>query len=405
MKKQFILSGLAITAALSASAQIADMPSFESERPCTLEVTPSYLAGGIPFITFQENGDFIVYDEAFNLERRFAWQSERIKRTTTRYNAVPTFDIASTHMEGPLADGTKFTQATALELISNWGMQVAKVEEGSDETRFITGYYCDWQYGENIVERYFSLKSSGELYNCVIEYGEQTGYSDIWVKADNENDETDTSTPVYIHYFNTERGVDDYYVTLTKSLFNDDDSYEYLMPVYTKTKKEYFYYDSQFENQPSLKHVVEGDILTACKLINNEGRVLQTIDLSFYEYTDLPFIYIYVIGEYTYIEFYNKLFRIDKASSSLAEVNMPSGIKVSPRVTPRSTPVNVTLGESGTERTVTVAGSNGMTYTTIRVAPGANSATIDTSRMPAGMYVVTVSENGRNTENCKIVVR
>lgn len=361
-----------------------------------MNVTPSYLAAdNIPFITLYDNGDYLIYDEEFNLTKRFGWPVQRVQYTTTQFIAVPNFKLEGNYEEGPLCDGTIFTIDSAKEWIGYW----RKIENHGDETWFINEYYREGEYGENIISHYYCLKPNGMLYSCGFSYGNIIGYTDTWVKDGQEQKSDYYSYPCDLYIEDPEKGFDGT-LEVTQTLFNNDDSYEYIMPVFTKGKKEEIYNDREF-NQPSNKYVTEGDILSGYMIMTDEGRVLQTISATGNEFG----LRVYIIGKYTYIELGDKFYRINKGSSSLTAVNLPAGVKVSPSVVQRSTPINVTAGDSNAERTIKVISTSGMVMTSTVLPSGSNSTTIDTSRFPAGMYVVVVNDGKKNVENCKIIVR
>ncbi|MDE7444086.1 MAG: T9SS type A sorting domain-containing protein [Muribaculaceae bacterium] len=95
-----------------------------------------------------------------------------------------------------------------------------------------------------------------------------------------------------------------------------------------------------------------------------------------------------------------------QASGAMQLVAELSGVAVNPRVARRSEPINVTFNTDGiASRKVIVTSVNGTVVMSKNVAQGETSVSIDTSRLSHGMYVVSVIENGKKSEHCKVVIR
>lgn len=403
MNKKLLLSGAAILAASTAIAQISDTPSFESEEACTLSVVPAEIcAGNLPQVVIVNEGEITVLDNNFKEINRFSFDVQTGKQTNTFFTAIPILEV-SYQNEEQIAAGTTFTFSTALTYLQeNFGGISFKTEEHGSETWFIEYYWNDWQYGENFPQTFIILKSDGSLYRVVREYnGTPTGYTDTWIEEPNSTPETNDFTYgvsknyLYINGFEVYSGI-----TVSQKLFNDDDNYEYLVPVLTSGTRENFWgdcIDGKYQN----KTVITGDFVTGVKLMNDKGAVLQTFD------ADGSYSNAYILGDNKYIAFDDKYYyRISgNGTGALTEVALPAGVKISPRVAQRSTPIDITVGDDTTTRTVKVIGTNGMVMMTTEIPAGITSTSINTSRLPAGMYVVTVDDGSNNVENCKIVIR
>lgn len=404
MNKKLLLSGAALLAASTAIAQISDTPVFDSdksERSCTLEIAPPEIcAGNMSQIVFTtDNDEVVVLDENFKEIKRFSFGRQEGKSTRTEYIAVPVLEI-NDQSEYPIAEGTKFTVSTALSYIQeNFTSSIRKVEEHGTETWFVTDYYQDWRYGENIPSSYYILKSDGSLLGVHVNHGNIIGYTDNWVQEYEPRTE-EFSYGLSDTYLNIDgRDIDDS-LSATQKLYNDDDAYEYFVPILSYTTEEH-YNGSCIDGMYERKTIYEGDAITGVKLMNDRGETLQTLDA--------PYLGIdaYIIGGNKYCSTEGKkYYRIGKSgSSALAEISLPSGVSISPRVAQRSTPIDITVGDAATTRTIKVIGTNGMVMTTTEIPAGSTSTTINTSRFPAGMYVVVVNDGDKMVENSKIIIR
>lgn len=395
--KKLLLSGAAMLAASTVVAQVSDTPVFEYEEPCTLDVAPPEICdGNLPQIVYTNENEIVVLDDNFKEIKRFSFETQEVKQVRTEYRALPIF--ATDKQEDPVAEGTKFTVGTALSYIQEHFSGNIKVEEHGTETWFVYEYYDSWRYEENFPQYYYSLKSDGSLWDTRIWYGEITGYSDKWIQYHEAISEY-TSYPGNT-YLNINGREIDGSLTATQKLFNDDDAYEYIVPIFTYKTAEY-YEGACINGMYEYKTAEVGDFVTGFKLMNDKGETLQTFNSSWHR------MYAFILGENIYFTPDNgKYYRVNKSgSSTLAEVSMPSGVSISPRVAQNSTPVNITATESDSDRTIKVISANGSIMTTTKIPAGSTSATINTSRFRSGTYIVLVSEGDKMVENCKIIIR
>ncbi len=396
--KKLLLSGAAMLAASTVVAQVSDTPVFEYEEPCTLDVAPPEICdGNLPQIVYTSENEIIVLDDNFKEIKRFSFETQEVKRVRTDYRALPIF--ATDKEEDPVAEGTKFTVGTALSYIQENLNYNVKVEEHGTETWFVSEYYDSWAYEENFPRVYFSLKSDGSLWHTYILYKEITAYSDKWIQIHEPTVYEYTSYPGNT-YLNINGREIDGSLTATQKLFNDDDAYEYIVPIFTYKTIEYNE-GACINGMYEYKTAEVGDFVTGFKIMNDKGETLQTFNSSWHR------MYAFILGENIYFTpDSEKYYRVNKSgSSTLAEVSMPSGVSISPRVAQNSTPVNITATESDSDRTIKVISANGSIMTTTKIPAGSTSATINTSRFRSGTYIVLVSEGDKMVENCKIIIR
>lgn len=103
---------------------------------------------------------------------------------------------------------------------------------------------------------------------------------------------------------------------------------------------------------------------------------------------------------------YQIIYKINNNSTSILTQVAVQKTKVSPTIANRDTDITVDLGtENNGSCKINVVGMNGSIYQTIKVEPNQTQATIKTATLPQGVYVVSVDENGKKHENCKIVIR
>lgn len=203
-----------------------------------------------------------------------------------------------------------------------------------------------------------------------------------------------TGAREYVSIYDMDNDVVHGDVNLTQNFFNSDDLYEY---------------------------VVQDE--TAFKVMSQDGTQVLSIPcpagIGQMEYSYLAVMdekhYVVIIGRGSVnnssqpipmTQHYTFFYQIDPNSATIRQVNMPIKVRVMPTVVPRSTPITVTLdGNDKSTHTVNVTATNGVNTMNIPMLPGNTSATIDTSRLSKGIYVVSVTDGEKTADSCKIVIR
>ena len=218
----------------------------------------------------------------------------------------------------------------------------------------------------------------------------------------------------------------DRYLRVTQTLFNDDDKYEYLRPVYSDGLSSIHMFNSWVsidDTEFYLPYIVKeyGGRCSGFQVVNEDGSVLQTVnfDGSFVgggspEDTDL----IRIHGK-LYLVFYGDVldeanntmneatlvYALDRKSNQIKKVGEHIGnVNVYPRVADRSDQITVELNDNGDIREIQVVNANGQTEVRIPVKEGQKSITIPANQLGRGMNVVNaVGRKGHQSH--KVVVR
>lgn len=211
------------------------------------------------------------------------------------------------------------------------------------------------------------------------------------------------------------------YFYITQTLFNDDEEYEYLQPIYE-------YSQSKEERDQ------DGDVaidyietwytpqLVGFKIMTVTGTELQRIDFDTHDgldYYNESLEIIKINGKYYLcVDAYSKttqdddysqylfFYRINRETSSVQKVGAPiKGMSVRPRMQDRGGSFTVELdGDSNVERNVVVVNSAGQTVWEKKVPAGQKTVNISASRLSQGLNVVTV-RGGKQPESCKVIVK
>jgi hypothetical protein len=102
-----------------------------------------------------------------------------------------------------------------------------------------------------------------------------------------------------------------------------------------------------------------------------------------------------------------RFYRIDKSSAGAPElIREENRISATPNPASKGTPVVMTLTTDNSKtRNVIVNSLGGRQVFCQSVAPGVSKVSIPTENLSSGMYLFTVTEEGRKIETCKIIIK
>ena len=204
-----------------------------------------------------------------------------------------------------------------------------------------------------------------------------------------------------------------YCVPATQDLFNDDAAYEYIVA-------------TSIDNS--------GYACKGFSIVQDDGKVLLSMQLGENEFfptkypTDLIdksdievlcvngnyFLCVNVkiesLGETSgeYREFQIKRiysFERGKLSTSIKKVCDIPQMKVTPTLPKMNETIKVDLTDLKSPSKLSVIDSNGKVCFTQSIKAGQESMEISTSGMPAGMYIIRVTDGNKEVDNCRIIIR
>ena len=281
-------------------------------------------------------------------------------------------------------------------------------------TYFITRYFShDGISEKNYPERYYYLKDK-MLYSVSVYY--EVRYTGEWTSEEtNVYYTSDSEIEDHVDYINadSESPTSDFSTILTQTLFNDDDKYEFFVTK-RKVKKEETTNESDYDGDGINDHKETrySAKITAVEIVSEDGSVLNSIpiegdyfdDLSIYTFNGENYLALFTYGS----EYYIQLYRIDKgSSSSLQKVAMPAGMKMFPTIARPSDEITIEFEASANNavRTLSVTDAAGRTVEQRTVAPDATRTAVSARRLHAGTYIFTLTENGKQVDNGKIIVK
>lgn len=208
----------------------------------------------------------------------------------------------------------------------------------------------------------------------------------------------------------------------TQTLFNNDEKWEFLRPIYTEAIRNTIEADRDHDGEVDYKEIRYGNKLKAYEIVSEDGNVLSSFLVPEGHYYE-PIIIkwdgetyfgisvekkIDEDGDYYYnYETFTVVYSIDKNASSVKKIAETPAMRVSPALAERNSIVNVTIdaetAKNGGELIIT--DSNGRTVGRSHVEAGQTSVSVTTDRMASGVYNITLTEKGQKMENARIIVK
>ena len=208
-------------------------------------------------------------------------------------------------------------------------------------------------------------------------------------------------------------GYESFKMPVTQTLFNNDEEYEYIQPIYEYREEKY---ENDRDDDGGIDYIMMDYLpsLVGFKIMTVTGEELQRVDLDTrFEYYGMSYIlkingkyYLALEGVFVDSECYTYIYKINRETSSIQQVGAPiKGMSVSPRTQGRGGSFTVELdGESNAEREVFVTDAAGRTVWRQTVPAGQKTVRISASRLGRGLNVVTV-RGGKQGESCKVIVK
>lgn len=212
------------------------------------------------------------------------------------------------------------------------------------------------------------------------------------------------------------------YFLITQNLFNADKAYEYVVPICQQSVERTDETDLDGDGEvdqivtwygyacPGFKIMQDNGNVVATVMFD-EGYILNRYDgyLNFVHFENKNYIVANVQktgsdGETEYASIFYAIAPGDAASIKAVRTER-TGLKATPEFARKNEMVVVDFRGIENAKLLSVVNGNGQTVMQTPVANGQTSYRLNTSNLPAGLYVVKVDNGKRMTESCKIVVR
>lgn len=273
-----------------------------------------------------------------------------------------------------------------------------------------------------------SLMSSGVRVPCGKYSGILKYYgpslTGAWKEDPEKSDERSFEIrPINLYYYDMASLYDDGHFLITQNLFNADKAYEYVVPICQLSVERTAETDLDGDGEPDQIVTWYGCTYPGFKIMQDNGNVVATImldegySLNTYD-SDFTFVHFenknYIVanvqkagsnGEKTeYASIFYAITPGDAASIKAVRTER-TGVKATPEFARKNEMVVVDFRGIENAKLLSVVNGNGQTVMQTPVANGQTSYRLNTSNLPAGLYVVKVDNGKRMTESCKIVVR
>lgn len=316
------------------------------------------------------------------------------------------------------------TSRTATSVSFDISVNKDSLEVSKDYNGKLTGHYYIGQITYSLVD---SLTSSGDRQQCGKYSGTLKYYgpslTGAWKEDPEKSDERSFEIrPIYLYYYDMASLYDEGYFLITQNLFNADKAYEYVVPICQLSVERTVETDLDGDGEVDQITTWYGRTYPGFKIMQDNGNVLATImldegySLNTYE-SDFTFVHFenknYIVanvqkagsdGETEYASIFYAITPGDAASIKAVRTER-TGLKATPELARKNEMVVVDFSTIENAKLLSVVNGNGQTVMQVPVANGQTSYRLNTSNLPAGLYVVKVDNGKRMTESCKIVVR
>lgn len=288
----------------------------------------------------------------------------------------------------------------------------------------LKGHYYIGQITYTLVD---SLTLSGDRQQCGKYSGTLKYYgpslTGAWKEDPEKSDERSFEIrPINLYYYDMASLYDDGHFLITQNLFNADKAYEYVVPICQQSVVRTEETDLDGDGEADQITTWYGCDYPGFKIMQDNGNVVATIMLdegySFNTYdSDITFVHFenknYIAanvqkagndGKTEYASVFYAITPGDAASIKAVRTER-TGLKATPEFARKNEMVVVDFRGIENAKLLSVVNGNGQTVMQTPVANGQTSYRLNTSNLPAGLYVVKVDNGKRMTESCKIVVR
>lgn len=317
------------------------------------------------------------------------------------------------------------TSRTATSVSFDISVNKDSLEVSTDYNGKLTGHYYIGQITYSLVNSDSLRQQCGKYSGTLKYYG--PSLTGAWKEApEKSNEQSFEIRSLKMCYYDMASLFDESDFLITQNLFNADKAYEYVVPICQQSVERTDETDIDGDGEVDQIVTWYGCAYPGFKIMQDNGNVLATIMFDEEYRFDS-----YLIGggqALSLVHFENKNYivaNVEKAgsngekeracifyaitpgdASSIKAVRTErTGVKATPEFARKSEMVVVDFRGIENAKLLSVVNGNGQTVMQTPVANGQTSYRLNTSNLPAGLYVVKVDNGKRMTESCKIVVR
>lgn len=316
------------------------------------------------------------------------------------------------------------TSRTATSVSFDISVNKDSLELSTDYNGKLTGHYYIGKITYSLVDTLLlngDRQQFGKYSGTLKYYG--SSLTGAWKEDPEKSDERSFEIrPINLYYYDMASLYDDGHFLITQNLFNADKAYEYVVPICQQSVVRTEETDLDGDGEADQITTWYGCDYPGFKIMQDNGNVVATImldegySLNTYD-SDFTFVHFenknYIVanvqkagndGKTEYASVFYAITPGDAASIKAVRTER-TGLKATPEFARKNEMVVVDFRGIENAKLLSVVNGNGQTVMQVPVANGQTSYRLNTSNLPAGLYVVKVDNGKRMTESCKIVVR
>lgn len=309
--------------------------------------------------------------------------------------------------------------------ISLDGYRIQNEETTSEGTLFYTNYYPGGLNETDYPQIWFWLTTDGSLKVVYRPYNVTPVLGD-YVDGEKQYHSFNHVGVITLHFndfdvpYEAKRG--DY---ITQTLFNDDEKFEYIRPLYTDglsniTTGSTTHYDYELGISFTVPYIEKtyGNGITGFQVVQEDGTVIQTVNFDGGFLANFSSGLLYRINGKLYLIFEGYvldtssnsrrsavlIYELERGTNKIRKVmDHVGGIVVTPHVADRSDQITVELTDEGGIREIQVVNAQGQIEMRVPVQEGQKRVTIPASQLSRGMNVVNAIGDKRQAQ--KVMVK
>lgn len=278
-------------------------------------------------------------------------------------------------------------------------------------------FYLPTFLGLTYPTEYYVLRGNF-IYRINVSYKPLYNEADaVWTNMGDEQDWGGYSEPFSFEFASFGTGTEGNYLDVdiyaTQTLFNDDEAWEYLVPVQEENSRiqDVRVDEVTTEGIVLYRTVRKGMKTTAINVVSENGTVLASIPVG--EELSKDYLQVFLLEGTIFFqlglygnnssEYYDYLYRYDKQGGDLDKV---AAVRRSNRfATLDGDRLDVNLEDTDANGNLLLTNSLGKVLHSEKVQRGKGSASINTSSLPEGIYNITLMQRGKVRKNQKMLIK
>lgn len=442
--KTFFASLLVVSMAMPSFGQtITGRFDFGYDRYAALSIPKEFSYDGKPYLMMYDGNDkntIQIYDDNLEVAKRITMKEslpfnyqltyQDQSREVVAVNEVAKgefcrYDSYDEFLEREKILDPKFDESRFITEDLGDGTKKVKVDYSRSEYDTNEQMYCGYSYfGMKYPKLYFIDNGKsfiGYRASYTVQYSD---WKDAGTRVVDVTKDQKRIRLVNINLNNGDGRTSDYF-EVSQTLFNNDPSYEYIMPKYKLSKNSNItgsngpIYDEE-EIITTKSEVISEEneiVLAGFQILSENGTVISdiTFDSGFEGSSHINPTFVITIGDNVYLAFDGYcnntsstiFYKIDKGNTNnIQKVKIaPSSMRISPSVAKSGSTINVTFNDANEKGSdIVVVSASGAAMGSFHVPAGQTSAQIKTNTS-AGMYCVSRLQKDKVKETKKIIVK